>query len=206
MAGEIPNLEAFARSGTGKGAARQSRRDGMVPGVVYGGGAEPLAIEIPFNKLLKRLKQGRFLSTLFNLQVEGHEDVRVICRDVQRHVVKDLPIHLDLMRLRRTSRVNLFINVEFINQDKCVGLKRGGVLTVVRSEVELSVIAGDIPDHITVDLDGLKIGDIIHINDVTLPEGVKPTVNRNFVIANISAPSGLKSQDNADDEEEAAEE
>ncbi|NBR33301.1 MAG: 50S ribosomal protein L25/general stress protein Ctc [Rhodobacteraceae bacterium] len=206
MAGEIPNLEAFARSGTGKGAARQSRRDGMVPGVVYGGGAEPLAIEIPFNKLLKRLKQGRFLSTLFNLQVEGHEDVRVICRDVQRHVVKDLPIHLDLMRLRRTSRVNLFINVEFINQDKCVGLKRGGVLTVVRSEVELSVIAGDIPDHITVDLDGLKIGDIIHINDVTLPEGVKPTVDRNFVIANISAPSGLKSQDNADDEEEAAEE
>ena len=206
MAGEIPNLEAFARSGTGKGAARQSRRDGMVPGVVYGGGAEPLAIEIPFNKLLKRLKQGRFLSTLFNLQVEGHEDVRVICRDVQRHVVKDLPIHLDLMRLRRTSRVNLFINVEFINQDKCVGLKRGGVLTVVRSEVELSVIAGDIPDQITVDLDGLKIGDIIHINDVTLPEGVKPTVDRNFVIANISAPSGLKSQDNADDEEEAAEE
>ncbi len=201
MAGEIPNLEAFARSGTGKGAARQSRRDGMVPGVVYGGGAEPLAIEIPFNKLLKRLKQGRFLSTLFNLQVEGHEDVRVICRDVQRHVVKDLPIHLDLMRLRRTSRVNLFINVEFINQDKCVGLKRGGVLTVVRSEVELSVIAGDIPDHITVDLDGLKIGDIIHINDVTLPEGVKPTVDRNFVIANISAPSGLKSQDNAEDEE-----
>ena len=206
MAGEIPNLEAFARSGTGKGAARQSRRDGMVPGVVCGGGAEPLAIEFPFNKLLKRLKQGRFLSTLFNLQVEGHEDVRVICRDVQRHVVKDLPIHLDLMRLRRTSRVNLFINVEFINQDKCVGLKRGGVLTVVRSEVELSVIAGDIPDHITVDLDGLKIGDIIHINDVTLPEGVKPTVDRNFVIANISAPSGLKSQDNADDEEEAAEE
>ena len=206
MAGEIPNLEAFARSGTGKGAARKSRREGMVPGVVYGGGAEPMAIEIPFNKLLKRLKQGRFLSTLFNLQVEGHEDVRVICRDVQRHVVKDLPIHLDLMRLRRTSRVNLFINVEFINQDKCVGLKRGGVLTVVRSEVELSVIAGDIPDHITVDLDGLKIGDIIHINDVTLPEGVKPTVDRNFVIANISAPSGLKSQDNADDEEEAAEE
>ena len=209
MAGEIPNLEAFARSGTGKGAARKSRREGMVPGVVYGGGAEPLAIEIPFNKLLKRLKQGRFLSTLFNLQVEGHEDVRVICRDVQRHVVKDLPMHLDLMRLRRTSRVNLFINVEFINQDKCVGLKRGGVLTIVRSEVELSVIAGDIPDHITVDLDGLAIGDIIHINDVTLPKGVKPTVDRNFVIANISAPSGLKSQgtdDDAEDEEDAAEE
>ena len=206
MAGEIPNLEAFARSGTGKGAARKSRREGMVPGVVYGGGAEPMAIEIPFNKLLKRLKQGRFLSTLFNLQVEGQEDVRVICRDVQRDVVKDLPVHFDLMRLRRTSRVNLFINVEFINQDKCTGIKRGGVLTIVRPEVELSVIAGDIPDHITVDLEGLAIGDIIHINDVTLPEGVKPTIDRNFVIANISAPSGLKSQGGDDEEEDAAEE
>ena len=206
MAGEIPNLEAFARSGTGKGAARKSRREGMVPGVVYGGGAEPMAIEIPFNKLLKRLKQGRFLSTLFNLQVEGQEDVRVICRDVQRDVVKDLPVHLDLMRLRRTSRVNLFINVEFINQDKCTGIKRGGVLTIVRPEVELSVIAGDIPDHITVDLEGLAIGDIIHINDVTLAEGVKPTIDRNFVIANISAPSGLKSQGGDDEEEDAAEE
>jgi large subunit ribosomal protein L25 len=206
MAGEIPNLEAFARSGTGKGAARKSRREGMVPGVVYGGGAEPMAIEIPFNKLLKRLKQGRFLSTLFNLQVEGQEDVRVICRDVQRDVVKDLPVHLDLMRLRRTSRVNLFINVEFINQDKCTGIKRGGVLTIVRPEVELSVIAGDIPEHITVDLEGLAIGDIIHINDVTLPEGVKPTIDRNFVIANISAPSGLKSQGGDDEEEDAAEE
>ena len=206
MAGEIPNLEAFARSGTGKGAARKSRREGMVPGVVYGGGAEPMAIEIPLNKLLKRLKQGRFLSTLFNLQVEGQEDVRVICRDVQRDVVKDLPVHLDLMRLRRTSRVNLFINVEFINQDTCTGIKRGGVLTIVRPEVELSVIAGDIPNHITVDLEGLAIGDIIHINDVTLPEGAKPTIDRNFVIANISAPSGLKSQGGDDEEEDAAEE
>ncbi|MGB0541062.1 MAG: 50S ribosomal protein L25, partial [Paracoccaceae bacterium] len=84
MAGEIPNLVASARTGTGKGAARQARRDNMVPGVVYGGGVEPLAIEVPFNELLKRLKAGRFLSTLFNLQVEGQEDVRVICRDVQR--------------------------------------------------------------------------------------------------------------------------
>ncbi|MGB1753614.1 MAG: 50S ribosomal protein L25, partial [Paracoccaceae bacterium] len=103
MAGEIPNLEAIERTGTGKGAARQARRDGMVPGVVYGGGVDPLPIQIPQNVLLKKLKAGRFLSTLFNLKVDGHEDVRVICRDVQRHVVKDLPTHLDLMRLRRTS-------------------------------------------------------------------------------------------------------
>ncbi len=204
MAKEIPNLVAVARSGTGKGAARQARRDGMVPGVVYGGGEDPVSIQIPFNVLLKRLKQGRFLSTLFNLQVEGHEDVRVICRDVQRDVVKDLPTHLDLMRLRRTSKVNLFIPVEFINEEDAPGIKRGGVLTVVRPEVELVVTAGDIPEKITVDLAGLQIGDVVTISNVTLPEGARPTIDRDFVIANISAPAGLAASD--DDEEDAGEE
>ena len=204
MAKEIPNLVAVARSGTGKGAARQARRDGMVPGVVYGGGEDPVSIQIPFNVLLKRLKQGRFLSTLFNLQVEGHEDVRVICRDVQRDVVKDLPTHLDLMRLRRTSKVNLFIPVEFINEEEAPGIKRGGVLTVVRPEVELVVTAGDIPEKITVDLAGLQIGDVVTISNVTLPEGARPTIDRDFVIANISAPAGLAASD--DDEEDAGEE
>ena len=195
MAGEIPNLVASARSGTGKGAARQARRDNMVPGVVYGGGVDPLAIEVPFNELLKRLKAGRFLSTLFNLQVEGQEDVRVICRDVQRDVVKDLPIHFDLMRLRRTSKINLFIPVEFINEDAAPGIKRGGMLTVVRPEVELVVTAGDIPEKITVDLSGLQIGDTVTISSVDLPTGAKPTIDRDFVIANIAAPKGLGSDD-----------
>jgi large subunit ribosomal protein L25 len=209
MANEIPDLEAIARTGTGKGAARQARRDGMVPGVVYGGGADPVAIQIPFNVLLKRLKQGRFLSTLFNLKVEGHEDVRVICRDVQRDVVKDLPTHLDLMRLRRTSKINLFIPVEFVNEETAPGIKKGGVLTVVRPEVELVVTAGDIPEKITVDLAGLNIGDVVTISNVDLPKGTKPTIDRDFVIANISAPSGLKSagaDDDAEEGEEAAEE
>ena len=204
MAGEIPNLEVQVRTGTGKGAARQARRDGMVPGVVYGGGADPLAIQIPQNVLLKKLKAGRFLSTLFNLKVEGQEDVRVICRDVQRHVVKDLPTHLDLMRLRRTSRVNLFIPVEFINEEKCEGIKRGGVLTVVRPEVELRVTAGDIPEKITVDLEGQKIGDVITISAISLPEGARPTIDRDFVVANISAPRGLSSSDDEPEESEEA--
>ena len=203
MAGEIPNLVASARSGTGKGAARQARRDNMVPGVVYGGGVDPLAIEVPFNELLKRLKAGRFLSTLFNLQVEGQEDVRVICRDVQRDVVKDLPIHFDLMRLRRTSKINLFIPVEFINEDAAPGIKRGGMMTVVRPEVELVVTAGDIPEKITVDLTGLQIGDTVTISSVELPAGAKPTIDRDFVIANIAAPKGLGSDDA--DETDAAE-
>lgn len=202
MAGEIPDLIAEARTGTGKGAARQARREQLVPGIVYGGGVDPQPINIKYNYLLTKLKQGRFLSTLFNLKVEGQEDVRVICRGVQRDVVKDLPTHVDLMRLRRTSRINLFIHVNFDNADKAPGLKRGGTLTIVRPEVELEVTAGDIPDHITVDLTGKTIGDVIHINDVVLPEGAKPTINRNFVIANIAAPSGLRSSDNEDAGEE----
>jgi large subunit ribosomal protein L25 len=198
MAGEIPDFHAEVRTGTGKGAARQARREGNVPGIVYGGGQDPVAININYNTLLKRLKKGRFLSTLFNLKVEGQDDTRVICRSVQRDVVRDLPTHVDFMRLRQTSRVNLFIHVTFINHEAAPGLKRGGTLTVVRPEVELEVTAGDIPDHITVDLAGCNIGDVIHIGDVVLPEGAVPTIGRNFVIANIAAPSGLRSADNED--------
>lgn len=206
MAGEIPDLVATERTGTGKGAARQARRENLVPGIVYGGGSDPLSINLAYNDLIKRLKAGRFLSTLFNLKVAGHDDVRVICRAVQRDVVKDLPTHVDFMRLRRTSRVNLFIPVEFINHREAPGIRRGGVLTVVRPEVELVVTAGDIPEKITVDLAGLGIGDTVTISDVTLPEGAKPTIERDFVIANITAPSGLVSETNAEEGEAEADE
>jgi large subunit ribosomal protein L25 len=206
MAGQIPDLNATVRTGTGKGAARQARRENLVPGIVYGGGEDPQPINIKYNELFKRLKAGRFLSTLFNLKVEGQEDVRVICRNVQRDVVKDLPTHVDLMRLRRTSRINLHIPVEFINDEAAPGLKKGGVLTVVRPDVELMVTAGDIPEKITVDLSGLNIGDIVHISDVALPEGTRPTItDRNFVIANISAPSGLRAAEGEEGEGEEAE-
>ncbi|MFZ3581064.1 50S ribosomal protein L25/general stress protein Ctc [Loktanella sp. DJP18] len=202
MADKIPDLHAEVRAGTGKGAARTARRNGMVPGVVYGGGVDPLALNLDFNKLLTRLRKGRFMSTLFNLKVEGHDDVRVICRGVQRHVVKDLPVHVDLMRLKRTSRVDIFIPVEFINEEECKALKSGGgTLTVVRNEVEMNVLAGDIPDHITVDLTGRKMGDVIHFSDIVLPGDIKPVISdRDFVIANIAAPKTLT----ADDEDDVA--
>jgi len=206
MAGEIPDLHAAVRTGTGKGAARQARRSGVVPGIIYGGGQDPLPINIPYNALMKRLKAGRFLSTLFNMKVDGHDDVRVICRSVQRDVVQDLPTHVDLMRLKRTSRISLFIPVEFVNHEKAPGIKRGGTLVTVRAEVELSVIAGDIPDHVTVDLTGRDIGDVIHIEDISLPEGAKPTIARNFVIANITAPSGLRSSEGSEEAEVESEE
>ncbi|MDB6179763.1 50S ribosomal protein L25/general stress protein Ctc [Paracoccus fistulariae] len=203
MAKEIPDLVAEARTGTGKGAARQARREGKVPGIVYGDHKDPVAIQFDFNKLLTTLRAGRFMSTLWNLKVDGQEDVRVICRAVQKDVVKDLPVHIDFMRLRRTSKVNLFIPVEFINEDKCPGLKKGGTLVTVRNEVELIVTAGDIPSQITVDLEGLEVGDSIHIQDVKLPAGAKPTIDRNFVIANLAAPSALRSSDDDAGEAEA---
>ncbi len=201
MAGEIPDLSATVRTGTGKGAARQARRNGEVPGIVYGGGIDPLPINIPFNVLLKRLKQGRFLATLFNMKVEGHDDVRVICRSVQRDVVKDLPTHVDFMRLKRNTRVNLFIPVEVVGQDDAPGLRRGGVLTLVRPEVELIVTASEIPESITVDISGLNIGDSATISNATLPAGAKPTIDRDFVIATVSAPSGLAAQEDEEGEE-----
>jgi large subunit ribosomal protein L25 len=191
MAREITDLKAEVRTGTGKGAARQARREGTVPGIIYGDGATPQPIKMNYNYLLTKLRQGRFLQTLFNLKVEGQPDVHVICRGVQRDVVKDLPTHVDFMRVHDESRIELFVHVTFINHEASPGLKRGGTLTVVRPEVELEVTAGDIPDHITVDLTGKKIGDVIHIDDVQLPAGVKPTIARNFVIANVAAPAGL---------------
>ena len=191
MAREAQDFNAVVRTGTGKGAARQARREGYVPGIVYGDGKEPVALNINYHYLLKRLKQGRFLQTLLNLKVEGQPDVHVICRGVQRDVVKDLPTHVDFMRIHDESRINLFIHVDFINAEASPGLKRGGTLTIVRHEVELEVLAGDIPDHITVDLTGKQIGDVIHINDIELPKGTRPTIARNFAVANIAAPSGL---------------
>ena len=206
MAGEIPDLHAQERTGTGKGAARAARRAFMVPGIVFGGDVDPLPIQIPYNILIKKLKDGRFKSTLFNLKVDGHEDVRVICRDVQRDIVQDLPTHFDLMRLRRTTKINLFIPVEFIGEDECPALTKGGVLTIVRNEVELIVTAGDIPEKLVVDLSGIEdIGETITISSIDLPSGAKPTIDRDFVIANIAAPSALKSDDDEEDDADADE-
>jgi len=195
MAGAIPDLEVLERFETGKGAASGARRAGLVPGIVFGGDTGPLSINIPFNLLLKRLKAGRFKSTLFNLKVDGRDDVRVICRDVQRDVVKDLPTHVDFMRLRRSTKVNLFIPVGFENDNASPGIRRGGVLPIVRPEIELLVTAGDIPEKITVDLSGLDIGDVVTISSLNIPSGAKPIIDRDFVIANISAPSALRSED-----------
>lgn len=202
---ELPVVEATARAGSGKGAARQARRDGMVPGVIYGGNAEPQSINVKDNVLLKRLRAGKFMSTLVNVKVDG-TDNRVICRAVQKDVVNDLPIHADFLRLTDRSRINLFIPVEFQNEDTCPGLKKGGVLTVVRPEVELKVTAGNIPEQLVVDLAEFEVGDTINISNIDLPAGTRAMItDRDFVIANISAPSSLKSSDDDEEGDDGAE-
>ncbi len=200
MASNI-ELEASARAGVGKGAARQARREGFVPGVVYGDNKDPESINIKQPVLLKLLREGKFLSTLIKLKVDGTEQT-VICRGVQRDVVKDLPIHADFLRLSERSRITLMIPVEFINEDEAPGMKKGGVLTVVRNEVELKVRANNIPEQLTVDMTGLDVNDVVRISDVTMPEGAAPTItDRDFMIANISAPSALMSEGSDEDEE-----
>ena len=209
------SLSATVRESVGKGAAREARRNDLVPGVIYGGSEEPLNINVKFNELLKKLNAGRFMSTLINLTVEG-KTMQVICRDIQKHIVKDLPTHLDFMRLSKTARIKLFIPVVFNNQDICKGIKRGGVLTVVRPEVELLVNAMEIPSALEVDIKDFEVGDTITISNIVLPSGTETTIKgRDFVVANIQAPSGLKSSENessdtgdsaADTSEEAKEE
>ena len=205
---ETLSLAATIRTQTGKGAARAARRNNLVPGVVYGAGKEPKSINVKNNELMKLLKEGKFMSTLINLSSNGEAE-KVICRGVQRNVVNDLPTHIDFLRLSEAANVNLFIPVFFENQSTCPGIKRGGVLTVVRAEVELIVPVMNIPSELKVDLNNFELGDTIHISDINLPEGTRPTiVGRDFVIANIQAPSGLKSADaeNETDEDDAAEE
>ncbi|MBL4806777.1 MAG: 50S ribosomal protein L25/general stress protein Ctc [Rhodobacteraceae bacterium] len=202
---DLLDLTVSVRDGVGKGAARATRRENQVPGIVYGNGEEPVAISVDFYVLLKMLRAGKFMSTLINLTIDG-KDQRVICRGVQRHVVKDMPIHIDFLRLSRTSRISLNIPVNFVNEEECPGLKKGGVLTVVRNEVELKVTAGDIPESLTVDLTGYEVGDVIHMSNIELPKGARAMItDRDFVIANIAAPSSLKSA-GEDETEESAEE
>jgi len=199
-------LTAYSRHRVGKGAARAARRENLIPGVVYGANSEPKPINVKLNELLKLLKAGKFMSTLINLSSDGKNE-NVICREVQRNVVNDVPTHIDFLRLSDTANINVFIPVNFENQGICPGIKRGGVLTVVRQEVELIVPALNIPKELKVDLSSSELGDTITISDISLPEGTRATITgRDFVIANIQAPSGLKSAENEAEEEEETEE
>ena len=188
-------LKAQARSGVGKGAARALRRQGLVPAVIYGDKKPPLGVSIAYKDAHHRIYAGGFLSHVITLDVDG-EKHRVIPRDYQLDPVKDFPIHVDFLRVGAGTRLHVEVHVHFLNEEAAPGLKRGGVLNIVRHTVELSCPPDLIPEEIVVDLTGREIGDSIHISHVSLPEGVTPVVHeRDFTIATIVAPSGLRSEE-----------
>jgi large subunit ribosomal protein L25 len=189
------NLPAETRDRAGKGASRALRREGRVPAVVYGGNEEPLAIHVEEKELVRQLGTGHFFNSIVEVEVGG-KTVRTLPKDVAFHPVTDRPLHADFLRLAADAKVHVEVPVIFVNEAASPGLKRGGVLNIVRHELELVCEADKIPDDIAIDVTGFDVGDSIHISHVKLPEGsVSAITGRDFTIATIVAPSGLKSEE-----------
>lgn len=199
---DIIELEAAVRERVGKGAAREARRQGRVPAVIYGGKKDPEPISLEYKTVFMQVQTGNFLNTLYMINVNG-EKTRVIPRDIQFDPVRDFPMHVDFLRLAKDATITIEVTVNFINEEECPGLKAGGVLNVVRYAVEVTCPADAIPEGFEADLTGLELGDSIHISAITLPDDVTPTItDRDFTVATIAAPAGL---DRAGADEEAGE-
>jgi large subunit ribosomal protein L25 len=182
---EALELKTWARARTGKGGARASRREGRIPGIVYGDKTDPQTVAVDYRAIVNQLHTGHFQSTIFMLDLEGTK-TRVIPRDVQLDPIRDFPIHVDFMRVGEHSLVTVEVPVRFLNEAASPGIKRGGILNVVRHEIEVRCPADAIPEHFDVDLTGLEIGDAVHISALKLPEGVLPTsTERDFTVATI---------------------
>ena len=196
-------LEAEPRERVGTGAARATRRAGRVPCVIYGAKKDPLAISILPLELRKNLQAGTFFSTVYEIKINGGGDTeRVLPREVQLHPVTDVPQHVDFLRVISTTKVTVEVACEFINEEECDGLKRGGVLNVVRYAIEVLCAVDAIPQAIVVDLTGLDIGDSIHFSDVSVPDGVEPTItDRDFTIATIASPTIIEEEVEEEDED-----
>ncbi|MFC4352089.1 50S ribosomal protein L25/general stress protein Ctc [Fodinicurvata halophila] len=204
---ETRTLKAEKRERAGKGGARAVRRAGMVPAVIYGAKKDPVLITLEERDMVREIYTPGFFTHLFNIEVGGKKE-QVLARDVQLHPVKELPMHVDFLRVSAKSRVSVEVPVHFINDEECKGIKVGGVLNVVRHTVELDCSAANIPEYIEIDLTGYDVGDSIHISEVSLPNDVAPTItDRDFTIATIAAPSALKGEDEEEEgEEEESEE
>ena len=193
-------LTASMREPSGKGGARAIRRENKVPGIVYGGTEPPVPVALQHKEVDLRINAGGFLTTVITLAVDGNQ-IRVIPVDYQLDPVRDTPLHVDFLRVTADTVLTVEIPVRFINDEESPGLKRGGVLNIVRHSVEVTCPADDSPTEFVCDLAGLDINDSVHISSVTLPDRVVPTIqDRDFTIATIAAPAGLK-----DEAEEAAE-
>lgn len=186
---ETKSLAATVRSAVGKGAARSVRREGRIPGVIYGGGEPPTPIALSWHEVNKMIYAGGFKTTTFDIEVDGHTE-RVIPRDYQLDPVKDRPLHVDFLRLKAGQKIAVEIPIHVIGQEESVALKNGGVVNVVRHTVELTVAADAIPENITVDVEKLEIGEGYHIADLKLPRGARLTneADKEFAVLNIQPP------------------
>ena len=199
-------LPAEARERAGKGASRVLRREGHVPAVIYGGKEEPTPIHVEAKELVRQLGTGHFMNSIVMIEVAGGKPVRAIPKDVAFDPVTDRPIHADFLRLSRDSKIQVAVPVIFANEEDSPGLKKGGVLNIVRHELELVCESDKIPDDITIDVTGKDIGDSIHISEVKLPAGSESAItDRDFTIATLVAPSALKRSEGEATEDEAAE-
>ena len=198
-------LPAETRERAGKGASRALRRDGRVPAVIYGGKDEPMMIHVEAKELVRQLMTGHFMNSIVTLEVGGKE-IRTLPKDVAFHPVNDRPVHVDFLRLSKNAKVDVAVPVVFINEEKSPGLKKGGVLNIVRHELELVCEADKIPSEIEIDVAGKDVGDSIHISEVTLPAGSTSAItDRDFTIATLVAPSALKSSEGDTTQEAEAE-
>lgn len=198
-------LDVTVRENTGTGNAREARRNGFVPGVIYGGDDAPVAVSIKHNEVLKAINSGQFISNMIELSHDGKSQ-KVITKDIQFHPVTDMPVHLDFYRVTAKSIIEVEVGVTFVGEEESPGIKRGGVLNVVRYTIEVKCPAGDIPDNIEVDVSELEIGDAIHISSVTLPKGVKPTItDRDFTIATVVSSRTSKTEDEGEEGAEGEE-
>ncbi len=198
-------FKAERRDRAGKGAARALRREGRVPAVIYGDKKDPISISIPYKETELQIRKGGFLTHILTVDVDG-EKIRVIPRDYQLDVVRDFPIHVDFLRVSRSTRITVGVHVTFLNEESCPGLKRGGALNIVRREVEVECPATEIPEAIVIDLKDADIGDSIHISAIDLPDGVTPTItDRDFTIVTIAAPAGFNEAEESEEGEAEAE-
>ncbi|MDC1111703.1 MAG: 50S ribosomal protein L25/general stress protein Ctc [Alphaproteobacteria bacterium] len=201
---ETIDIKAEARSQVGKGSARAARRAGLVPAVIYGNKETAVSVTLDANQWRQLMHKPGIFSQLININV-NNETHFVLPRDIQQHPVSEEAMHVDFLRVTKNATVAVGIAVEFLNEDKCTGLKLGGVLNIVRSQVELNCPAISIPEKLTVDLEGLNVGHTIHISSIELPEGCTPTItDRDFTVATIAAPRGGL-DDDADETENTEE-
>lgn len=193
---EIKQIKAVARDRSGKGAARAVRRQGQVPAVIYGAGQAAQAIALDFNQTKQLIFAGHFLTTIFDIDVDG-KTVRAIPRDYQLDPVKDFPVHIDFLRVSAGQTIKVVVPVHVVGQEKSPGVKRGGTVQIVEHSVELAVAPDAIPDFIEASVEGLDIGSSVHLNDIKLPKGAKATATENATLVTVVAPTGLKEEEPA---------